>query len=70
MQRCSHVGGGLGGAIAECVASEHPVPVRSLGTTECTPTGSASWLLGYFNLVADGIVAATQKLLADGRTYE
>lgn len=54
--------GGLGGAVAECVVANHPVPVRSLGVNEFAPTGSAAWLLGNFGLDADGIANAVRTL--------
>lgn len=57
--------GGLGGAVAECVVAEHPVPVRSLGVNEFAPTGSASWLLNHFGLDAAGIASAARSLLGE-----
>lgn len=61
------VGGGLGGAVAECVVAEYPVPVRSLGVTEFAPTGSASQLLSYFGLDSDGIVTAVRRVMGQSR---
>lgn len=55
--------GGLGGAVAELVVAEHPVPVRSLGVTAFAPTGSAAWLLTHFGLDADGIAAAARGVV-------
>ena len=57
--------GGLGGAIAEVVAVNHPRRMRILGVPGCfAPTGSAAWLLDHFGLSAQGIVAAGRELLA------
>ncbi len=58
------VSGGLGGAVAELVVAEHPVPVRSLGVTSFAPTGSTAWLLTHFGLDADGIAAAARSVMA------
>lgn len=58
------VRGGLGGAVAEVVATEHPVPMRILGVPGVfAPTGTAEALLRRFGLTADGIVAAAEELL-------
>ncbi len=55
--------GGLGGAVAEVVVSTHPVPMRILGVPGVfAPTGSASWLLDYFGLTAQGIFDAALEL--------
>jgi transketolase len=59
------VRGGLGGAVAEVVVTEHPVPMRILGIPGVfAPTGSAVFLLEHFGLTAEGIRAAAQELLA------
>jgi transketolase len=56
--------GGLGGAVAEVVVTTHPVPVRILGVPGVfAPTGSASWLLDYFGLTAQGIFDAALELV-------
>lgn len=56
--------GGLGGAIAEEVVSTHPVPMRILGVPGVfAPTGSASWLLEYFGLTAQGIFDAALEVV-------
>src|SRR3712207_4314320 len=48
--------GGLGGAVAEVVVTNHPVPMRILGVPGVfAPTGSAEWLLEHFGLTAQGI---------------
>jgi transketolase len=56
--------GGLGGAVAEIVATEHPVRMRILGVPGVfAPTGSAEFLLEHFGLTANGIETAAVKLL-------
>jgi transketolase len=47
--------GGLGGAVAEVVATSCPVPMRILGIPTFAPTGSAEWLFEYFGLTPKGI---------------
>lgn len=55
--------GGLGGAVAEVVATNSPVPMRILGIPGVfAPTGSASWLLEHFGLTAQGICQAALEL--------
>ena len=49
------VRGGLGGAVAEIVATRHPVPMRILGFDGFQPTGSAEWLMERAGLTSDGI---------------
>ncbi|OGO56600.1 MAG: transketolase [Chloroflexi bacterium RBG_16_72_14] len=59
------VRGGLGGAVAETVVTEHPVPMRILGVPGVfAPTGSPEYLLEHFGLTADGIRAAAIDLLS------
>jgi len=58
------VHGGLGGAVAEVVASERPVPMHLLGVPGVfAPTGSTEQLYRRFGLTADGIVEAAGALL-------
>jgi transketolase len=58
--------GGLGGAIAEVLAQEHPTPMRILGVPDVfPPTGTAEFLLGHFGLTAEGIRDAACDLLAE-----
>jgi transketolase len=60
------VRGGLGGAVAEVVTQERPVPMRILGIPGVfAPTGSAEWLLEHFRLTADGIAAAALELTTE-----
>ena len=59
--------GGLGGAVAEIVAEEHPARVIRLGVPGVfAPTGSAEFLLEHFGLTVDGIRAAAVKLFEKG----
>jgi transketolase len=56
--------GGLGGAVAEILAVNHPAPMRILGVPGVfAPTGSAEFLLRYFGLTAEGIHDAALDLL-------
>jgi transketolase len=58
--------GGLGGAVAEVLALNHPVPMRILGLPDrFAPTGSAEFLLEHFGLTASGIFSAAKELLRD-----
>jgi transketolase len=55
--------GGLGGAVAEVVATERPVPMRLCGVPGVfAPTGSTEQLFERFGLTADGIAAAALEL--------
>jgi len=56
--------GGLGGAVAEIVATEHPTRMKILGVPGVfAPTGSAEFLLEHFGLTANGIKTAAITLL-------
>jgi len=56
--------GGLGGAVAEVVATTKPVLMRILGIPGVfAPTGSATWLLEHFGLTAEGIQQAALELI-------
>jgi transketolase len=56
--------GGLGGAVAEIVADEHPARVKRMGVPGVfAPTGSAEFLLEHFGLTASGIETAAVELL-------
>jgi transketolase len=58
------IAGGLGGAVAEVLATEHPAPMRILGLPDTfAPTGTAEFLLEYFGLTAAGIEQAALDLL-------
>lgn len=56
--------GGLGGAVAEIVADEHPTRVKRLGVPGVfAPTGSVKFLLEHFGLTAQGIQSAALEVL-------
>jgi transketolase len=56
--------GGLGGAVAEVLAEEHPAPMRILGIKDVfAPTGTEEFLLDHFGLNAAGIERAALDLL-------
>jgi transketolase len=57
------VRGGLGGAVAEVVVTEHPVPMRLLGFRGFAPTGDTEFLLEHAGLTAAGIATAARELL-------
>lgn len=57
------VRGGLGGAVAEVVVEERPVPMRVLGFPGFLQTGSAEWLFEQHGLTPSGIAAAARDLL-------
>ena len=57
--------GGLGSAVAECVAEGRPVPVVRHGVKdEFGRSGEAKAVLKAYNLTADGIIEAVRKALA------
>ena len=56
--------GGLGGAVAEVLALEHPAPMRMVGVPDTfAPTGTAEFLLDYFGISAEGIAGAALDLV-------
>jgi transketolase len=56
--------GGLGGAVAEVLAQEHPAPMRMVGVPDTfAPTGTAEFLLDHFGISADGIAKAALELV-------
>jgi transketolase len=56
--------GGLGSAVAEIVAQEHPTRIRILGVPGVfAPTGSSDFLLEHFGLTSSGIARAAHQLL-------
>jgi transketolase len=62
------VHGGLGGAVAEVVATERPVPMRLLGVPGVfAPTGSTEALFTRFGLTARGIADTAADLLVGER---
>jgi transketolase len=65
--------GGLGGAVAEILALEHPARMKILGVPGVfAPTGSAEFLLEHFGLTAEGIERAVKELVgaAVGERHE
>lgn len=58
------VAGGLGGAVAEVLALEHPAPMRMLGMPDTfAPTGTAEFLLDHFRISAEGMEKAALELM-------
>jgi transketolase len=56
--------GGMGGAVAEVLALEHPAPMRMLGVPDSfAPTGTAEFLLEHFGLTAAGIERAALEVV-------
>jgi transketolase len=58
------VRGGLGGAVAEVLASHRPTRMRLLGFPGFMPTGSAEYLLEKFGLSVTGIGEAVREVIA------
>lgn len=57
--------GGLGGAVAECLSENHPVPVHRVGIKDRFGTsGKAEELIKYFGLTPDDLVEAARDALA------
>jgi len=59
----AYVHGGLGGAVAEVVVQEAPVPMRILGFEGFCPTGSPAFLFEQAGLTPDGIVTAAREII-------
>jgi transketolase len=59
-----NVRGGLGGAVAEVVTSNTPVPMRIMGFPGFVPTGSAEWLMEHVGLTVSGIADAVRQTIA------
>ncbi len=55
---------GLGGAVAEVVVEECPVPMRRVGLRGFAPTGSTDWLFERAGLTPDGIATAAREVIA------
>ncbi len=61
--------GGFGSAVAEVVATTHPVPMRILGVPGVfAPTGSPEFLLEHFRLTPQGIRDAALELIESGES--
>jgi transketolase len=58
------VRGGLGGAVAEILATTKPCPMRIMGFPGFLPTGSVEFLFEHFGLTAGGIAKSARELLA------
>jgi transketolase len=58
------VRGGLGGAVAEVLATTRPCPMRIMGFPGFLPTGSVEFLFEHFGLTPGGIAAGARELLA------
>ena len=58
------VRGGPGGAVAERVAQNHPVPLEIIGFPGFLPTGSAAYRFDRYGLTAAGVAAPARKALA------
>ncbi len=58
------VRGGIGGAVAELLATKSPCRMRILGFPGFLPTGSVAWLMEHYGLTAGGIAAAARELIA------
>jgi len=58
------VRGGLGGAVAETLALNRPVPMEILGFPGFAPTGTVDFLFDHFGLSAAGIEAAALKAIS------
>ena len=56
--------GGLGGAVAEVVVTNTPVPMRMLGTEAFAPTASVEDLYEHFGLGAEQIADSLREVLA------
>jgi transketolase len=57
--------GGLGGAVAECLGENFPVPLQRVGVKDRFGTsGKAEELLKYFGLMPDDLAAAARQVLA------
>jgi transketolase len=56
--------GGLGGAVAEVLSSEHPVPLVRVGLQDTfAQSGEADELLEFYGLTAEHIAAAARQVL-------
>ncbi|ODT66191.1 MAG: transketolase [Pelagibacterium sp. SCN 63-23] len=62
-----NVRGGLGGAVAEVVTANDPVPIRIMGFPGFVPTGSAEFLMEHFGLTESGIADAVRQTIARKR---
>ena len=57
--------GGLGGAVAECIVSEHPVPLERVGVQDrFGESGGSDELLKMLNMKAEDIVIAANRAIS------
>lgn len=54
---------GLGGAVAEVVVEECPVPMRRVGLRDFAPTGSTDWLMRRSGIEAGAIASAAREVV-------
>ena len=54
---------GLGGAVAEVVVEDCPVPMRRVGLRDVAPTGSTSWLMHRAGIAPDAIASAAREVI-------
>ncbi len=60
--------GGLGGAVAECLAREQPVPVEFVGVNDCFgESGEPAEILKKYGLTSAEIIAAAEKAVSRKR---
>lgn len=56
--------GGLGGAVAETLARNHPARVAMVGLPDTfAPTGSAEWILDHYGMDPNGIAGTAASLI-------
>ena len=56
--------GGLGGAVAECIVSSHPVPMERIGVQDrFGESGGSDELLQLLGMKADDIVNAAKRVV-------
>ena len=61
--------GGLGGAVAEVISTQRPVPMRIIGVPDVfAPTGSEAWLMDRFGISAAGIGHAARDVVGAVRS--
>lgn len=59
------ISGGMGSAVAECLAKHHPVPMRFIGVDDrFGQSGTPEELIEYYGMGRDAIVAAARELVA------
>ena len=57
--------GGLGGAVAEVLSSERPIPLERVGVNDCFGhSGHPEELLMHYGLAPEDVAAAAKKAIA------